>query len=67
MQINVVFGRCFYALTVPLTIFSVLMAISLDKFVTLTTPLILYAPIVLFAIMIFLMRIFVPYVRSANY
>jgi hypothetical protein len=66
-QINYFFGMCCVALSLPITVFGVILAITLDEFLTVTSRFFIYAPLFLFCLMLLVMRLFVPFVRSSKF
>ena len=66
-QIDYFMGMCCVALSVPLMGFGVMMAITLDEFLTVTNRLIVYAPAFVCCIMLLWIRFMIPLVRSAKF
>lgn len=66
-QINYFMGMCCVILSLPLTVFGVLLSITLDEFLTLTSRFIIYAPLALFSLMLLVMRLFIPFVRTSKF
>ena len=66
-QVSYAMGMMSWALTLPLTVFSFLMSLSLDGIINVTNRFVLYAPLMLWSLMLLFFRMLVPYIREAKF
>jgi len=66
-QISYAMGMMAWMLTLPLTIFSFMMSLSLEEIITIPSRYLLYAPLMLWGLMLLVFRALVPYLREAKY
>ena len=66
-QINYFMGMSFYALSVPLTAFGVIMGLHLDNIVEVKNYALMYIPLVIMILMMLGIRWYIPLVRSSKF